>query len=606
MPLVRGHGVTYGFISALAWGISTIAAAQAARRVGTYTALLVSQLLGAAFLGVLAVILRPSLAGLHGLTLLGLIGAGLLGLIGWLTYYRALEDGPVGLVSALASTYGGVAAVLAVVFLGENLALSGGVGVVLAIAGIAMAAAQSPGPGGGRAARPGIVLALVSALTYGAGSFLLGGFSPHVGWLAAALVAYGSSVTALIAALRFRRAGNGRAAGAVRNGHLLAATVLWPGLAPVHHDRLDGDWSEPAGPAANGRAAAAGSPGLPQPPANGSREHGADSAQRRAGYLPGLGWAAGAGLTEAVALAAFSRGGQAGQVAVTAAVSSLYPVIPLAAGLVLFGERLRWRQVLGVACIVAGLVMISLGKNAMGMMLTQGEGAMRNPLVPVSVILSLAGTVPILVQVLRGKARPQPVSWGLWAGLMVIGGLAALDGGHLPAAAYGLACGAECALVAVLALRIPAAEREAPVLVPLWRGRAIRLDLICLAGGLAGLAQLAVVRAPGAAVAATVATDLIAYVPTWANAWKAPDDEVATGYALYAAGAAVALAAVVQSGEMLVFAAVAYPLYLAVADGAAAVLIVARRFFAASAQGPDGVLSEVRAPAAAGVASRRG
>src|SRR5271157_5017952 len=111
----------------------------------------------------------------------------------------------------------------------------------------------------------------------------------------------------------------------------------------------------------------------------------------------------------------FPGGGQAGQVAVTAAVSSLYPIIPLAAGLVVFHERLRWRQVLGVGCIVAGLVMIGLGKDAMGTMLARGEEVMRAPLVSVSVILSLAGTVPIVVQVLRGKARPQPLSWGLRA-----------------------------------------------------------------------------------------------------------------------------------------------------------------------------------------------
>ena len=69
--VAQGYGVTYGLIAALAWGISTIAAAWAARRVGTYTALLVSQLVGAGFLGLLAVMMRPSLAGLDGLALPG-------------------------------------------------------------------------------------------------------------------------------------------------------------------------------------------------------------------------------------------------------------------------------------------------------------------------------------------------------------------------------------------------------------------------------------------------------------------------------------------------------------------------------------------------------
>ncbi len=72
-------------------------------------------------------------------------------------------------------------------------------------------------------------------------------------------------------------------------------------------------------------------------------------------------WAAAAGLTDVVGLLAFSRGGQAGQVAVTAAVSSVYPVIPLVAGILLFGEQLTRRQVAGVAGIISGLVLIGLG-----------------------------------------------------------------------------------------------------------------------------------------------------------------------------------------------------------------------------------------------------
>jgi uncharacterized membrane protein len=68
-----------------------------------------------------------------------------------------------------------------------------------------------------------------------------------------------------------------------------------------------------------------------------------------------------AGLTDVVGLLAFSRGGQAGQVAVTAAVSGVYPAIPLLAGLAMSGERLSRRQLLGVTLITAGLILIGLG-----------------------------------------------------------------------------------------------------------------------------------------------------------------------------------------------------------------------------------------------------
>ncbi|HUZ24401.1 MAG TPA: EamA family transporter [Streptosporangiaceae bacterium] len=316
--------MTYGLLAAAAWGISTIAAASAARRIGTYAAVLVSQVLGLAVLVVLAALLRPSLAAVGGTTAVGLSGAGVLGLLGWLCYYRALECGPVGLVSAIGATYGGVTALLAVAVLGERIGGIGGAGVVLSVAGIAMAAARTPadapaavpaaggvpaaagvvtGAGGIRGSagiagsavlargipRPGIPLAFASATTYGVGAFLLGRYSAGAGWLPSTLVAYAASVTAL----------------------LLALPLL----------------------------------GRPRP---------------LRGQAPGLMWAATAGLTEVGALLAFSRGGQVGQVAVTAAVSSLYPALALVAGILMFRERLSGRQVVGVSCIAAGVVMLGL------------------------------------------------------------------------------------------------------------------------------------------------------------------------------------------------------------------------------------------------------
>jgi drug/metabolite transporter (DMT)-like permease len=73
-----------------------------------------------------------------------------------------------------------------------------------------------------------------------------------------------------------------------------------------------------------------------------------------------LTWAAAAGLTDAGALLAYSRGSQLGQVAITAATSSVYPVIPLIVGVALLGERLRRRQLTGIALIIAGLVLLGL------------------------------------------------------------------------------------------------------------------------------------------------------------------------------------------------------------------------------------------------------
>lgn len=300
----------YGLIAALGWGTSAVAATNAARRAGTYIAVLAGQGVGVAVLVVLAVFLRSSLDPIGLTAAIGLVGAGLLGLLGYLTFYRALEyGGAVGLVSAISATYGGITTLLAVIVLGEHIGASGAAGVVLAVIGVAMASAYSPAgaqappvtvaepivgvapvPSGRQSlSRAGVPLALASAVAYGVGAFLLGGYSARAGALGAALVAHGSSVTVLLLALPF-----------------LGRRKAW-------------------------RASTS-----------------------------GLTWALAAGLTDVVGLLAFARGGQAGQVAVTAAVSSVYPAIPLLGGLVMFGERLgRW-QLLGVTLIIAGLVLIGL------------------------------------------------------------------------------------------------------------------------------------------------------------------------------------------------------------------------------------------------------
>ena len=76
---------------------------------------------------------------------------------------------------------------------------------------------------------------------------------------------------------------------------------------------------------------------------------------------PGIPWALAAGLADAAGLIFFARGDQVGLVAVTAAVSSAYPVIPLVGGLLLFRERMAGQQIGGTILILAGLVLLGLG-----------------------------------------------------------------------------------------------------------------------------------------------------------------------------------------------------------------------------------------------------
>lgn len=220
-------------------------------------------------------------------------------------------------------------------------------------------------------------------------------------------------------------------------------------------------------------------------------------------------------------------------------------------------------------------------------------------LIIASAVLSTAGNVAIWRETWQRKARPVAASWLEWAALMATGAFASWQAGQVPAAIYGAFCAAGCAVVVPITLaRIPAADRDPPTRI----GQA-RLDVLLLPGALAGLMLLvtslttvghAWIRTPGPAVAVSVATDALAYLPTIAHAWEHPGAEPWNVYGMFGTGAALSLAAAALQGQMLDLAAVAYPLYLTVADTGVAVMITARRRVIPEPAYPDETGSAVR------------
>jgi uncharacterized membrane protein len=312
--------MSYGLLSALSWGISTLLAAVAARRIGALRTVVIGELAGLAGYWTLFALGHFSLRGVGGSVWL-LVLAGVIAVAGYLAMYRGLESGHVGLVSAISACYGGVIAVLSVALLRERLTVEASVGVAATVVGVMLAVTQrrtvpqtpqtpqTPGslrspqtPGSlrspGTASGPNpagtaisAMLGLVAALCYGVGGFMIGRYTLDLGWLVPVVVARGGAMVVLLG---------------------LLATPL-RGAAPAR----------PRG--------------------------------------PGLAWALAAGLADAAGLVFFTRGDQVGLVAVTAAVSSAYPVIPLIGGLLVFRERLMRQQVGGAALILAGLILLGFG-----------------------------------------------------------------------------------------------------------------------------------------------------------------------------------------------------------------------------------------------------
>ncbi len=285
--------MSYGLLSALSWGISTLLAAVAARRIGALRTVVIGEAAGLAGYWTLFLLGHFSLRGVGGsdpVTWL-LILAGVIAVAGYLAMYRGLESGHIGLVSAISACYGGVIVVLSVVLLREHLTAAAVVGIAATVVGVMLAVTQrEPAPGSASAPAIGVAFGLVAALCYGVGGFMIGRYTLSLGWLVPVVIARGGAMVILLG--------------------LLATPLRGP------------------------------------------------TAVRLA---PGLAWALAAGLTDAAGLVFFTRGDQVGLVAVTAAVSSAYPVIPLIGGLLIFRERLMRLQVGGAVLILAGLVLLGFG-----------------------------------------------------------------------------------------------------------------------------------------------------------------------------------------------------------------------------------------------------
>ena len=139
--------MSYGLLCALSWGISTLLAAVAARRIGALRTLVVGETAGLAGYLTLFALGHFSLRGV-GSTAWLLVLAGVIAVAGYLAMYRGLESGHVGLVSAITACYGGVIAVLSVVLLGERLTAAAAVGVAATVVGVMLAVLRrTPAPG---------------------------------------------------------------------------------------------------------------------------------------------------------------------------------------------------------------------------------------------------------------------------------------------------------------------------------------------------------------------------------------------------------------------------------------------------------------------------
>ena len=282
------NGFVLGTLAAIAWGLADVLVTYLSRSGGFFRTLLFTQIFGVAVLLIVALAVGD-LPGPSTWQLLVLAALAPVAVAAYGGFYKALELGPIAIVSPIASSNGAVVVLLAVFVLGESLSAVQALGCLLVLGFIVLAALepkveQSKGNG------TGIRLALIASLAFGGYLFVLATISEDLGWLVPILIARSMTVTVL---------------GAV-------AVTRWP-------------------------------------PAAGSF-----------GVLGALGCAV-AGTLDASGYLVFNRGAEIGEVAITSAAAASYPVIPIVVGLLALRERVAWHQLVGVAGVLVGMVVLSLG-----------------------------------------------------------------------------------------------------------------------------------------------------------------------------------------------------------------------------------------------------
>lgn len=174
--------VLFGVLAAVGWGVADFVAAMASKRLGvlrTATGVHLSSSVAAA--GYFLFVFEPDLLTWLHWTVLG--GVSVLGVLIYITFYRALSEGPVAIISPIVSAYAIVVIALAMVFSGERLSGWQALGAVCSISGVALASFDPRGfAGGGRLIGLGAALAIATMFGIGLLSYSMGILSRELGW----------------------------------------------------------------------------------------------------------------------------------------------------------------------------------------------------------------------------------------------------------------------------------------------------------------------------------------------------------------------------------------------------------------------------------------
>ncbi|HEY8439388.1 MAG TPA: DMT family transporter [Candidatus Limnocylindrales bacterium] len=296
-------GLVLGLVAALCWGSTDVTAALSTRRLGSLRVAAVVQVTSLLAIVVVALV-RSSGLPAKPIDLAVSLVNGIVASGAYLSFFTALRIGPVSVVSPVVAAYGGVTVILAVLLRGESLAPLQAVGAALATAGVVLTGLVSDrGWRGTRLVGRGVVLALFAMACFAVLTIGLSGPIRSAGWLPVLLASRIANASTVWLVL------------------LGVTSTRWKGAAPLLA---------------------------------------IDDVRRPISRRIAIGVAVVGGLLDIAGFVAFANGLELAPTWIVGLASSFGPVVTVLVAVVLWGERLRPNQWLGLAGIAAGLVAVAL------------------------------------------------------------------------------------------------------------------------------------------------------------------------------------------------------------------------------------------------------
>ncbi|HAT45135.1 MAG TPA: hypothetical protein DDW33_09090 [Ktedonobacter sp.] len=323
-------GVGLGVTVALLWGSADILATLAARRLQTFKTTFISQSIGLLALlafGTIAFWLwhLPFTPTAFALSALIGIFTGLCAALGYFAFYRALEIGPMALVSPITATSSTFTIILSVLILQEQLTLGRMglvtiviLGIVLASSSLAQLRTLLHKPGYSLWS-PGIRWAVAATLAFGAMDFGIGASASISGWFLPVLWTRFFSILFLTLPSCWKRYQRLSCAHTTLCSNEQTLSLSLPNLEDIAHLR---------------------------------------NPLSRLGL--GILLAIVAGMLENAAVLTFSLDTRIATTGITSAIASSYALVVMLFGMLMYRERLAKNQLFGIVMFMSGLILLAL------------------------------------------------------------------------------------------------------------------------------------------------------------------------------------------------------------------------------------------------------